>query len=62
MTKIYRFHLVDSKGVYWEKNIPEREQAETFKGFLEEQNNIQLEIEEEHCPQAKGLGRDPDLH
>ena len=52
MTKIYRFHLVDSKGVYWEKNIPEREQAEAFKLFLEEQNNIKLEIEQEHCPQA----------
>ena len=62
MTKIYRFHLVDSKGVYWEKNIPEREQAETFKEFLEEHNQIKLNIEAEHCPQATGLGRDPDLH
>jgi len=62
MAKIYRYHLVDREGVYWEKNIPERKQAETFREFLEQTHTIQLEIEEEHCPQATGLGRDPDLH
>lgn len=64
MTKIYRYHLIDSEGVYREKNIPERDQAETIARFLQEQEQVILTIEEEHVPQLKNgkLGRDPDLH
>lgn len=64
MTKIYRYHLRDSDGKYWEKNIPEEHQAESIRQFMYDCQGIALEIEKEHCPQLHGhiLGRDPDLH
>lgn len=64
MAKIFRYHLIDSKGKYIEKNIPEYDQALTIQRFLFETQNLSLDIQEEHVPQLKGgkLGRDPDLH
>lgn len=64
MSKIFRYHLINSKGKYIEKNIPEYDQALTIQRFLFETQNLSLDIEEEHVPQLKGgkLGRDPDLH
>lgn len=64
MAKIYKYHLVDKQGKYWEKNIPEYSQAETIRAFLQERDHVELQIEEEHVPQLHGhvMGRDPDLH
>ena len=64
MTKRYTCHIVDSEGNYIESNIPgDESQAETVLKFIQERDNrTDLEIIKIHCPQAKGLGRDPDLH
>ena len=61
--KIYKFFVVNSKGQVIEGGLPSEEHARTVIDFLSEQEGMtDLTIEVEHCPQAKGLGRDPDLH
>ena len=61
MTKIYRYHIVLDDTVI-EKNIPDRSQAEAYRQFLAQRDSLDYTIEREHVPQARGLGRDPDLH
>jgi hypothetical protein len=61
--KIYRYHIVDEQGNRVESNIPELTQAYAYLEFLKEtQGIITYTIEQEHIPQARGMGRDPDLH
>jgi len=63
MTKIFRYHIETPDGERIESNIPDEDQARTYVSFLEGQlQRKDLVIVSEHCPQAKGLGRDPDLH
>lgn len=61
--KVYRYHIETPSGERLEENIPEEDQANTILNFLQEQlHRSDLVITKEHMPQAKGLGRDPDLH
>ena len=64
MTKYYRYHIL-LNDEYVERNLPTQESAETYLDFLVATQGYapnSLHIEQEHVPQAHGLGRDPDLH
>ena len=59
----YRYHIVDTQGNRVESNIPDRDQAETFRQFLVDKNPYErYEIEQERVYTVRGMGRDPDLH
>ena len=64
MTQYFRYHiLLNDEPV--ERNLPTQESAETYLNFLVATQGYDpnsLTIHKEHVPQARGLGRDPDLH
>ena len=59
----FKYHITDSTGVRIESDIPELEQAETYRQFLLDNHPHETyTIEQERIYRIKGLGRDPDLH
>ena len=61
--KVYKFHVVNSKGHDIENNLPDENHAKVVIDYWKSQGILDLFIEVEHIPQVrKGFGRDPDLH
>lgn len=61
--KVYKYHVVDSKGHDVEANLPSEDNAWTVIDYWKDQGVHDLKIFVEHVPQVKkGFGRDPDLH
>ena len=61
--KMYKFHVVNSKGHDIESNLPDENHAKVVIDYWKGQGVYDLQIEVEHIPQVrKGFGRDPDLH
>lgn len=59
----YRYHIVDAQGTRVESNIPDRDQAETYRQFLVDKYPYETySIEQERIYTVRGMGRDPDLH
>jgi len=60
--KIYKYYVVNNRGHVIEGDLPSEEHAWIVIDYNKDQGIYDLHIEVEHKPQAKGLGRDPDLH
>lgn len=59
----FKYSILNRRGDVVEDNIPEREQAETYVKFLQDNNPSETySVEETRVYTVKGLGRDPDLH
>ena len=60
--KIYKFFVVNSEGHDIEADLPNEDHAHVVIDYWKGQGVTDLHIEVKHVPQARGLGRDPDLH